>query len=121
MDNKKRVLIINQSPPYSTSKARESLDVALTCSIFEMPVSLAFIGDGVLQLLKGQDPSCLNMKKHEAMLTALPMYDIENIFVTQSALNSNGLSIEDLAISVKVIADKGLSDLIQQHDAVLTF
>ena len=93
MSDKKSVLIINQAAPYGSSHARESLDVALTCSIFEMPVSLLFIGDGLFQLLSGQSPDTLNMKKHEAMLSALPMYDIEQVFVTDEDLRANGLAI----------------------------
>lgn len=121
MSDKKSVLIINQSAPYGSSKARESLDVALTCSIFDMPVSLLFIGDGLFQLIKGQSPELLNMKKHEAMLTALPMYDIEQIFVTEEDLKQNGLLEQDLALQVNVVTRSSISDLIQKHDSVMTF
>lgn len=121
MSDKKSVLIINQSAPYGSSKARESLDVALTCSIFDMPVSLLFVGDGLFQLIKGQSPEQLDMKKHEAMLTALPMYDIEQIFVTEDDLKLNGLTEQDLALSVNVVSQEMIFSLIQNHDSVMTF
>jgi len=121
MSDKKSILIINQSAPYASSKARESLDVALTCAIFEMPVSLLFMGDGVLQLLKGQQPEALQTKKHEAMLTALPMYDIDCLYVTSSDLKLHGLHSEDLAVPVNIVEQKQIASLIQQHDTVLTF
>ena len=121
MSDKKSILIINQSAPYGSNKARESLDVALTCAIFEMPVSLLFIGDGVLQLLNGQQPEALQTKKHEAMLTALPMYDIDCLYVTCSDLKQHGLQSEDLAVPVKIVEQKQFASLIQQHDTVLTF
>ncbi len=121
MSDKKSILIINQSAPYGSNKARESLDVALTCAIFEMPVSLLFIGDGVLQLLNGQQPEALQTKKHEAMLTALPMYDIDCLYVTSSDLKQHGLQSEDLAVPVKIVEQKQIASLIQQHDTVLTY
>ena len=86
-----------------------------------MPVSLLFIGDGLFQLIKGQSPELLDMKKHEAMLTALPMYDIEQIFVTEDDLKTNGLTEQDLALSVNVVSRDMISSLIQNHDSVMTF
>jgi tRNA 2-thiouridine synthesizing protein C len=121
MIDKKSILIINQSAPYGSSKARESLDVALTCSIFEMPVSLLFIGDGLYQLINNQSPDALSMKKHEAMLSALPMYDIEKIYITEEDLESIGLTENDLAIPVTLIQRDAIASLIQQNDSVLTF
>ena len=62
MSDKKSVLILNQHAPYGTSNARDALDVALTCSIFEMPVSLAFLGDGLFSFSKATIPCKLAIR-----------------------------------------------------------
>lgn len=121
MSNKKSVLIINRTPPYGSSYARESLDIALTCSIFEMPVSLLFLSDGIFQLVKGQDPSGIEQKNLQSVLSSLPMYDIENIYVEQEALNSWALTTEELCLDSTVINNDEIQSLIASHDTVLTF
>lgn len=121
MSDKKSVLILNQHAPYGTSNARDALDVALTCSIFEMPVSMAFLGDGLFQLIKSHNPEQTGHKNLESMLSALPMYDIDQIFVCTEDLEANALSESDLALPVQVVAQTELSDLLNNHDTVLTF
>ncbi|WP_415903603.1 sulfurtransferase complex subunit TusC [Neptuniibacter sp. QD29_5] len=121
MSDKKSVLILNQHAPYGTSYARDALDVALTCSIFEMPVSLAFLGDGLFQLLKNQNTEQTGHKNIESMLSALPMYDIDQVFICSEDLETNALSESDLALPVQIISQSSLSNLIDSHDTVLTF
>ncbi len=121
MSEKKSVLIINQKSPYGDAAARESLDIALTCSIFEMPVTLLFCGDAIFQLLKDQQPGKIQQKKIEAMLSALPMYDITEIYVEHDSLIQNGLTDEDLCLPVTLIDQSSISQLINLHDTVLTF
>ncbi|WP_286238579.1 sulfurtransferase complex subunit TusC [Neptuniibacter halophilus] len=121
MSENKSVLIINRSAPYGSSAARESLDVALTCSIFEMPVSLLFLSDGIFQLLQGQSPEALEQKKLEAMLSALPMYDIDQILVCREDFEQHGLSEAQLCLPVQLIDADQIASLIQKHDTVLTF
>lgn len=121
MSDKKSVLILNQHAPYGTSYAREALDVALTCSIFEMPVSLAFLGDGLFQLLKSHNTQQTGHKNIESMLSALPMYDIDQIFVCAEDLEANALSETDLGLPVQIISRNDLSKLLDSHDTVLTF
>ncbi|MGH1461296.1 MAG: DsrE family protein, partial [Neptuniibacter sp.] len=73
----KSVLIINRTPPYGSSSPREALDVALTCSIFEQPVSLLFLGAGLFQLLNNQHTESIDQKNLESIMSSLPMYDID--------------------------------------------
>lgn len=117
----KSVLIINRSGPYGNSKPRESLDIALTCSIFEMPVSLVFLDDAVLQLRKNQQPDQLNQKNLESMLASLPMYDIDKVYASSEALNTYGIELSDMSLPVEAINSTDLSELINNHDTVLTF
>lgn len=119
--NKKRVLIINRKPPYGTANAREALDVALTCAIFEMPVSMLFLGDGLYQLLKNQSPELINQKKHEAMISSLPMYDIDQLYVTESDLQARELTANDLVLPVTILQEDALPELIATQDRVMTF
>ena len=121
MQDKKSVLIINRNAPYVSSHARESLDIALTCAIFEMPVSLLFLDSGIYQLLKQQAGSAIEQKNLESMLSALPMYDIENIYVSAASMQQLGIESHELCLSVQALSDQEIATLIQQQDSVLSF
>jgi tRNA 2-thiouridine synthesizing protein C len=58
----KKFMYVNRHAPYGTVYALEGLEVVLVGAAFEQDVSMAFIGDGVFQLKKGQDTSDSDMK-----------------------------------------------------------
>ncbi|MCV6591209.1 MAG: sulfurtransferase complex subunit TusC [Marinobacterium sp.] len=117
----KSFLIINRRAPYACNQAREGLDTALTTAIFEQPVSILFLSDGVWQLLKDQNPAELGQKNLAANLQVLPMYDIEQLYVCAEALDDRNLSIDQLAVPVTPLRHNEIKVLIQQYDHVLTF
>ena len=49
----KKFLYVNRKAPYGTIYALESLEVVLIGAAFEQDVSLAFLDDGVYQIVKG--------------------------------------------------------------------
>lgn len=118
---KKSFLIINRRAPYGSSSARDALDVALTVSVFEQPLSLLFLDDGVLQLLPDHQPAGISQKNLSANLAMLAMYDIDQIFVSAAALEQRGFSPESLALDARLLSDDDIAALVQQHDQVLTF
>ncbi|MFC6673090.1 sulfurtransferase complex subunit TusC [Marinobacterium aestuariivivens] len=89
--------------------------------MFEQPVAMLFLGDGVFQLLKGQDPAGLQQKNLSATLSALPMYDIETLYVCARALRERGLETGDLVLPVQVLEPDAIGQLIRQHDVVMSF
>lgn len=116
----KHFLLIFKHPPYGTSSARDLLDIALTCSVFEQSISLLFIGDGVLQLLSNQHSAPLRQKNLNALHSSLAMYDIESIYVEDSALRYHGIDIEQLQINASQLNSDAIKQLINQHDVVFT-
>jgi sulfur relay protein TusC/DsrF len=54
----KKFLYINRRPPHGSIYAHESLEVVLIGAAFEQDVTLAFIDDGVYQLMQNQDIRC---------------------------------------------------------------
>lgn len=114
------ILIICRSAPYGSSAARDALDLALTCSVFEQPVSLLFLDDGLFQLVKGQNPAAIGQKNLNAMQQSLPLYDIERLYVGARALAERGLAREDLILPVEPINESDLPRLLAEHTTVLS-
>ena len=94
--NKKKFLYINRKAPYGTIYALESLEVVLIGAAFEQEVSLAFLDDGVFQLMEGQDTTGVGMKNFSKTYKALGDYEVRKFYVEKESLVERGLSVENL-------------------------
>jgi tRNA 2-thiouridine synthesizing protein C len=118
---KKSFLLICRHAPYGQTLAREALDVALTAATFDQSVALLFMGDGVQQLVRAQQPSAIAQKALDKQLAALPLYDVETIYVETAALRTRGLTAADLALPVQLLEAAAIAQAIDAHDIVLGF
>jgi tRNA 2-thiouridine synthesizing protein C len=131
----KKFLYVNRKAPHGTVYAQESLEVVLIAAAFEQEVTLAFIDDGVYQLMQNQDTSALGNKNFSPTYRALGDYDVNQIYVEQESLELRGLSKEDLMPltyededddwaekdSIHVVSSAELADIIEQQDVILNF
>jgi tRNA 2-thiouridine synthesizing protein C len=116
----KRFLLISRTAPYGSSAARDLLDVALTCSVFEQPVSLLLMGDALLQLLPAQNPAAIGQKNLNALQASLELYDIDAIYTDAASVAFHGLDPQQLVLTPEVLQPLQLAELIQNHDVVLS-
>lgn len=117
----KRFLYVNRRAPYGTIYALESLEVVLIGAAFEQDVSLAFLGDGVYQLAKGQDTKALEMKNFSPAFRALEDYDVTKLYVEQEALEARGLTAADLVVPVEVVNAERMAEIMEAQDVILSF
>ena len=96
MSETKKMLYINRNAPYGTVYALEGLEVVLIGAAFEQDVSMAFIGDGVYQILKDQDSSDSDMKNFSPTYNALGDYEVTKLYVEKESLDERGLTLDDL-------------------------
>ena len=135
MSETKKFMYVNRKAPYGTIYAWESLEVVLIGAAFEQDVSLAFIDDGVYQLIKGQNTTELGIKNFSPTYSALGDYDINKIYVEKESLEARGLTIDDLLPltwedenedyaekdSIKVVSSAELKALLNDADVLLNF
>lgn len=121
MATTKSFLLICRHTPYGQPLAREALDVALTAATFDQTVALLFMGDGVLQLIQSQDPAAIGQRALDKQLGALPLYDVETIYVEAEALSARGLQPTDLCLPVLQLTSADIAHKIASHDIVLGF
>ncbi len=128
-------MYLNRKAPYGTVYALESLEVVLIAAAFEQDVSLAFIDDGVYQIVEGQNPEGIGMKNFSKTYHALGDYDIKQLFVSAESLEERGLSIDDLMPlvwedededwaekpSIQVVSNAELTKLMSDQDVCLSF
>ena len=117
----KKFLYINRKAPYGTIYALESLEVVLIGAAFDQDVSLAFLDDGVYQIVKGQHTKPIDVKNFSPSFRALEGYDIEKLYVEKESMEARGLKGEDFIVPVKVSGTQEMTDLMQSQDVVLSF
>ena len=135
MSDVKKFMYINRKAPYGTIYAWEALEVVLIGAAFEQDVSLAFVDDGVFQLVKGQDTTELGVKNFSPTYSALGDYDVNKIYVEKESLEARGLTIDDLMHltyededddwaekdSIRVVSAAEMAEILEQQDVVLSF
>ena len=95
-ENRKKFLYINRKAPYGSIYTLESLEVVLIGAAFEQYVSLAFIDDGVYQLMANQETTGVGMKNFSKTYRALGDYEVRKFYVEKESLAERGLTADDL-------------------------
>ena len=135
MSDIKKFMYVNRKAPYGTIYAWESLEVVLIGAAFEQDVTLAFVDDGVYQLVKNQNTTELGIKNFSPTYSALGDYDVNKIFVEKESLEARGLTIDDLMDlkyededddwaekdSIHVVPAAELVEILEQQDVVFSF
>ena len=131
----KKFLYINRKAPHGSIYAQESLEVVLIAAAFEQDVSMAFVDDGVYQLMQNQDTAALGSKNFTPTYRALGDYEVSKIYVEQESLELRGLAKDDLMPlvyededddwaekdSIHVVSSAELAEIIEQQDVILNF
>ena len=117
----KKFMFVNRSAPYGTIYALESLEVVLISAAFDQDVSLAFVADGVYELLKGQNTKAIGIKNFSPTYRALVGYDVEKLYVERESLEARGLTEDQLLVDVEVLSSAQMGELMADQDVVLSF
>jgi len=135
MSDAKKFMYINRKAPYGTIYAWESLEVVLIGAAFDQEVSLAFVDDGVYQLMKGQDTTEVGIKNFSPTYAALGDYDVNKIYIEKESLEARCLTLDDLQHlvwedededwaekdSIRVVTSAELAEIFETQDIVLSF
>lgn len=114
-----RLLYIAARAPFSNDSAQELLDALLVSAAFGAEVSVLFQDQGVFQLYAGQQGHLLGRKSLDAQLQALPLYDVEQVFVDAHSVHEYGLSPEHFIVPVQILAGSALAELVARADQVI--
>jgi len=117
---RRSVLVVCRSAPYGRARARDAVDVAMAFAAFDQPVTLLFLGDGVLALAAGQRPAAEFSRSLEKLLGTLADYGVEELHADAAALAARGLDAQALALPVRLAGPDELRELFAAHERVLT-
>ncbi|WP_039914059.1 sulfurtransferase complex subunit TusC [Cellvibrio mixtus] len=118
----KKILLISRHAPYGNSIAKDAFDAALATAIYDQDLSMLFMDDGIFQLLRDQQAQEISQKSFTSMLSALPFYDIDKLYIHQESLEQRGLTIENLIVDNATIVNSAqISNLLNHQDHILSF
>lgn len=117
----KKVTVLMRKAPYGSVYSAEGFRAIMGLGVFEMDVRVAFVDDGVYVLLKGQDPSKLEMKALGDGFPMLPDFEVNQFYVHAPSLEERGLGTADLVMDVEALDNAGFAQLLEESDAVLPF
>lgn len=114
-----KILCIISRPPYQGSHDLELIEAAMVGAVFDMQVSILFRDEGVWALLDGQDAGPLEQRTFSKVLSALPAYEVDKLYVCSESLNQRGVSPDQFCIAATPLSVAEQQTLIAEHEAVL--
>lgn len=116
---KSYILFVFRSTPYGSLKAREGIDALLATSVFDLPIKVLFTGDGVFQLQENQSPTAT--RSIEKSLGALPIYDIDDVYLHQEALAARQMDTNCRSIKTQLLNNQAVAALMHNATHILSF
>ena len=117
----KNVVVVFQTAPHGSSSGREGLDLVLSVSTFIERISVVFVRDGIVQLLRDQQPASILQRNYSKTFRLFNMYDINDVYVLEEDLKKFGLKKEELITEVKVLTKRELIYLLRGADHKLVY
>ncbi len=98
--------------------ANETVDMVLVSGVFEQPTTVVFLDEGVYQLLG--DGTKNQRKDTASKWSALPTYDISDIFVLEASLISRGIDPRQMPDFVTTASEEKFTDLLRTANCVVS-
>ena len=114
----KTLAFLCRRSPWGSGHAAEMLEAALIAGAFDQEVHLAFVDDGVFQLVAGQRPERLGRRPLEEGFAELADLDVEHVWVERESLAERGLDPSRLALKATVLDRAAMTSLLARMDAV---
>lgn len=118
----KKILFISRHAPYGSSLAKDALDAILVASAYGQDIALLFMDDGIFQLLPHQKAEHIEQKSFSSLLQALPLYEINKVYVHRESMEMRQITINDLSLdNLQVIGSNEIAKLQSEQDHLLSF
>jgi tRNA 2-thiouridine synthesizing protein C len=115
----KKILFVLRKPPHSGAYSHEMLDLIMTVAAFDQEVSVLLLDNAVFQVKKRQDAANTGLKDTAAMFKALPIYNVQTLYVEKESLQERGLTPDQLDGLVSEIPRPTLGEFFKQFDLIL--
>lgn len=115
------VAVVMRKAPYGSVYTAEGFRTIMGVAVFEMDISVVFMDDGIYTLLKGQNPTKLDMKPLGDGFPMLTEFDVSKFYVHDESLQERGLTPDDLLMDVEVVTGAQIAQVLETAGKVLPF
>ena len=120
------VSIVVRQAPYGTVMPAEAYRTIQALLTFEREVSVLFVEDGVITMVKDSDPGPIGMHSLGDAFVDLLAMDGVTMAVHAESLNERGLTVDDLVdlpggAEYELVTSDKLEDKMSGHKAVICF
>jgi tRNA 2-thiouridine synthesizing protein C len=115
------VAVVMRKAPYGSVYTAEGYRTIVGIAVFELDISVVFVDDGVYDLVRGQDPSKLDMKPLGDGFPALTEFGVTKFFVHDESLAERGLAAKDLVMDVEIVDSARIAQILETAGKVLPF
>lgn len=116
----KRIVFVSRKAPYGSAAAAEMVEAVLVAAAFDQQAHLAFLDDGVFQLVRSQTPGAIGHKPFAQSFAALEDYDIDHVWVERDSLEERGLDERDLMIVVSLVDRPRMAEILAEADILMS-
>lgn len=117
-----RVAFLFTQAPHGSSAGREGLDAVLATGALSEDIGLFFIGDGVLQLNRDQQPEQILARNYIATFGVLELYDIDQFFICADSLRRRGQTLTaQRVLAAEVLDAAALRAKLATYHRILRF
>ena len=116
----RQFLFIQHHAPFLGAQGFAGMDMLMTAAVFDQAVSLLFLGEGVLHLLKAQDGQLIGSKTLAKNLPALELYDVHSVLAETAALERYAIDDGDLLLPITRVSPEEVKSLITSAELVFT-
>lgn len=116
----KTLAFLCRRSPWGSGHAAEMLEAVLIAGAFDQEVHLAFLDDGVFQLVEGQQPELLGRRPLDEGFRELADLDVEHVWVERESLVERGIDPARLIHPAAVIDRAAMTELLARMDAVFS-
>lgn len=113
------ITVLIKNSPFNGQSGQEAVDLILAASTFGQQVSVAFVDDGVFQLVSNQKPGQIERKHFAKSFGAFEFYEIEDVYVCQTSLEKRNLDQQSLSSGFNVLSTAELTAKLQQSQHIL--
>lgn len=114
-----QILFVMSRSPVSIN-AQEGFDALLMGSAFAT-CAVVFLGDGLYQLVNGQDAAPIGGKNFSHGFGALNDYGVTEVYCSKRELDRSDLTAQDLSVPVTLLDDSDVNTLFHDHPMILSF
>ncbi|QCI26932.1 sulfurtransferase complex subunit TusC [Buchnera aphidicola (Thelaxes californica)] len=114
--------ILFSSAPYGNNFSREGLYTSLILTSLDKFINLFFVGDGIFQLLKNQQPQTIRIYNHTSSFKIFKMYKNIHFYICSQSLQERGnFSLSNFIVTPKLCTPSILANKIKKCNFILKF